>query len=224
MTVSESWSTANVLAVDAEVSEGLVKGMTMKFAGSLLPVSGAKNARLSSEYRQSYLSSCVGVDVFKGPLVSADVVVGAEGVVAGGEVQYNILDGRVGKYSAALGYAQGEYAVTLHAAQQMSVFSVGYFHRVSEGVEAGAKATYDTASTPSSKSPSNGGVALECGSKIQLDSGAFVKAKVNNAGVLSMVYSQVLREGVKVAVGGMFDTTRLGDNAHKLGVCLSLEA
>jgi voltage-dependent anion channel protein 2 len=60
-----------------------------------------------------------------------------------------------------------------------NTFSASYYHRVSRDVEAGAKAIYDTKAT----SP---GVALEVGAKTYLDEGAFVKAKINNSGVLAL--------------------------------------
>jgi voltage-dependent anion channel protein 2 len=49
---------------------------------------------------------------------------------------------------------------------------------VNPDVEAGAKAIYDTKAA--------GAVALEVGAKAYLDSAAFVKAKINNAGILAL--------------------------------------
>jgi voltage-dependent anion channel protein 2 len=51
-----------------------------------------------------------------------------------------------------------------------------------------------------------------------------VQAKVNNAGILGLGFTQTLRPGVKASIAGSFDTTRFGDNAHKLGLSLTLEA
>jgi len=60
-----------------------------------------------------------------------------------------------------------------------NTFSASYYHRVSRDVEAGAKAVYDSKAT-------HGGVGLEVGTKTYLDSSAFVKAKINNAGVIAL--------------------------------------
>lgn len=81
-----------------------------------------------------------------------------------------------------------------------STFAASYYHRVSPDVEAGAKAIYDTKATTT-------GVNLEVGAKAYvspldirstpnsehllvkysyLDSAAFVKAKINNAGILAL--------------------------------------
>jgi voltage-dependent anion channel protein 2 len=60
-----------------------------------------------------------------------------------------------------------------------NTFSASYYHRVSRDVEAGARAVYDNKST-------HGGVNLEVGTKTYLDSSAFIKAKINNAGVVAL--------------------------------------
>lgn len=83
-------------------------------------------------------------------------------------------------------------------------------------VEAGAKAIWDK------KSSAN--VAIEVGTKYNLDKSSFLKAKVNNAGILGLGFSQTLRDGVKLGLGGSFDTARLNENVHKLGFSLTLEA
>ena len=54
----------------------------------------------------------------------------------------------------------------------------GYWLLCSD-IEAGAKAVYDSKAT-------HGGVALEVGTKTYLDSSAFVKAKINNSGVIAL--------------------------------------
>jgi voltage-dependent anion channel protein 2 len=105
----------------------------------------------------------------------------------------------------------------------LNTFSASYYHRVSRDIEAGAKAVYDAKAT-------HGGVALEVGTKTYLDSSAFVKAKINNSGVIALGtsfyivyimnvllkvtflgYTQVLRPGVKASFGLALDTQKLND-------------
>lgn len=81
-------------------------------------------------------------------------------------------------------------------------------------VEAGAKATYKV---------SEPGVSVEVGTKYALDSDSFFKAKVDNVGRLGLGYSQVLRDGVKIGFGGLFDTTRLQQDVHKVGIHFSFD-
>jgi voltage-dependent anion channel protein 2 len=90
----------------------------------------------------------------------------------------------------------------------LNVFSAAFFHRVAPDIEAGARAVWDK--------KSEGPVAIEVGTRYVLDRDTAVRAKINNAGILGLSYSQVLRPGVKATMAGSFDTTRLQEN----GSCL----
>jgi voltage-dependent anion channel protein 2 len=115
----------------------------------------------------------------QGPTFTADAVLGRDGFLVGAEAAYNVTEGKISRYAAALGYNAPQYAVTLHGLNNLKTFSASYYHRVSRDVEAGAKAVYDAHAT-------HGGVALEVGTKTYLDNSAFVKAKINNSGVVAL--------------------------------------
>ena len=89
---------------------------------------------------------------------SADAVFGRDGFLVGAETAYNVHDGKITRYAAAIGYSAPEYAITLHGLGNLNTFSASYYHRVSPDVEAGAKAVYDTKATAP-------GVAIEVGAK-----------------------------------------------------------
>ena len=95
---------------------------------------------------------------YQGPTFTADTVLGRDGFLLGAEASYNVQQGKVTRYSAAVGFSAPEYAVTLHGLGNLSTFSASYYHRVSADVEAGAKAIYDTKATTQ-------GVSLEVGAK-----------------------------------------------------------
>ena len=95
-------------------------------------------------------------------------------------------------------------------------YSFSYHHRVQSNFEAGARASW-TMNPTYTKTVTDAPVTLEIGSKYTLDGNAFIKAKINNNGLLGLGYTQTLRPGVKLALGGNFDTTRLAESAHKVG-------
>lgn len=95
-------------------------------------------------------------------------------------------------------------------------YSFSYHHRVQSNFEAGARASW-TMNPTYAKAVTDAPVTLEIGSKYTLDGNAFIKAKINNNGLLGLGYTQTLRPGVKLALGGNFDTTRLAESAHKVG-------
>jgi voltage-dependent anion channel protein 2 len=216
LTLTQTWTTSNILRNQVEVDNLIAKGLKLDLATTLNPDKGAKTAVLNAAYKQSGLHTRAVLDVFKGPTFTADTVIGRDGFLVGAEAAYNVTGGNITRYAAAVGYNAPEYAVTLHGLNNFNTFSASYYHRVSRDVEAGAKAVYDAKAT-------HGGVALEVGTKTYLDSSAFVKAKINNHGVIALGYTQSLRPGVKASFGLALDTQKLNDPnpagpSHKVGV------
>lgn len=119
------------------------------------------------------------------------------------------------RYNATLGFSARDYAVAIHALNNLDQYAASYYHRVSENLEASGKASWTNKGVNA--------VALEVGAKLHLDPTAFVKGKITNLGVVGVSYTQLLRPGVKVNIGAAVDTSRLNENAHRLGLALTFE-
>ncbi|KAI0074114.1 hypothetical protein K474DRAFT_1602060 [Panus rudis PR-1116 ss-1] len=211
---TQGWTTANVLRTQVEAENHLAKGLKFDLQASLLPDVGKKTALFTTTYKQPGLHTRAFLDLFKGPTVTTDTVIGRDGFLLGAEASYNVTEGKVTRYATAVGFSAPDYAVTLHGLGNLSTFAASYYHRVNPDVEAGAKAIYDTKATTQ-------GVSLEVGAKVYTDSAAFVKAKINNAGILGLAYTQALRPGVKASFGVAIDTKKLNEispagPAHKV--------
>ncbi|KAI3652563.1 hypothetical protein MP228_001988 [Amoeboaphelidium protococcarum] len=217
LTVTGTWFTSNVFGGEVELADSLVKGLKLSLNGQVLPNVNQKAVKVGAEYKQDHVFTNVNLDAFKGPTLSADAAFGVEGFVAGGEVAYNVADGKVNKFGAALGYSTFDYSVALHGVNNFSTFQASYYHRVAADLEIGAKAAWDKKSATSN-------VNLELGGKYAMDRDTFVKGKVNNQGIVSLGLTQSVRPGLKVSLGGQFDSARLGENAHKFGLALTFEA
>jgi len=222
LTLTQTWTTTNLLSTKLEFENQIAKGLKLDLAGTLNPAKSNKSAILTAIYKQPSLHGRATIDLLTGPVLTADAVVGRDGFLIGGEASYDVTSGSVKRYAGAVGFSAPEYAVTLHGLGNLSTFAASYYHKVSKDVEAGAKAVYDTKST-------TGGVSLEVGAKTYLDNAAFVKAKINNAGILCLGYTQALRPGVKVSFGLALDSTRLNDPAagqaaHKVGTSFTFNA
>ncbi|THH00191.1 hypothetical protein EW026_g2295 [Hermanssonia centrifuga] len=218
---TQAWTTANYLRTQVEAENHLAKGLKFDLNASLVPDGAGKTALFTTTYKQPGLHTRAFLDLFRGPTFTADTVIGRDGFLLGAEASYNVTEGKVSRYAAAVGFSAPEYAVTLHGLGNLSTFSASYYHRVSPDVEAGAKAIYDTKATTQ-------GVSLEVGAKAYLDSAAFVKAKINNSGVLGLGYTQALRPGVRASFGLAVDTQKLNEvtpsgPAHKLGASFTFE-
>ncbi|KIJ54620.1 hypothetical protein M422DRAFT_200465 [Sphaerobolus stellatus SS14] len=221
LTLTQAWTTRNELRTQVELDNQIARGLKVDLTTALQPEKGTKSAILNAVYKQPGLHSRAFLDVFKGPSFTADTVLGRDGFLLGAEASYNVSEGKITRYAAALGFSAAEYAVTLHSLGNFKTFAASYYHRVSPDVEAGAKAVYDTKATTSN-------VSLEVGAKAYLDSAAFVKAKINSSGFLVLGYTQALRPGVKAAFGLALDTQRLNDvsptgPAHKVGASFTFE-
>lgn len=216
LTYTQVLNNSKVIGGTLELQDSLAKGLKLELNGSLLPTAGQKTAKAGVEYKQANIFTRAGLDLFKGPTVSADAVVGTDGFLAGAEAGYDVADAKVTKFSAALGYTCPSYTLSLAGANFFGTITAGYFHRVQPSVEAGARAIWNRSKEDN--------ILMEVGSKYTLDKDAFLKAKFNTGGILGLGYSQKLNSGVKVALGGSFDTTRFDENVHKVGLSLSFEA
>jgi len=222
-TTTLNWSHANVIKGIIELDGNLAKGLKFEANSSVAPESNVITAFFGTHYRTPGVHARGFFDFFKGPTFTGDVVVSQQGFVLGGEASYNVHDAQIKHYNLATGYSNDDYSVTVHALANLSKYSASYYHRVNRDVEAGAQAIY------SSKSPSNA-VSIEVGAKTYLDNAAFVKAKMNSAGVLGLGYTQALRPGVTLALGVTVDTKTLGKAsetakpAHNMGVSLTFKS
>jgi voltage-dependent anion channel protein 2 len=217
LTLTQGWTTANVLDTKIELDEAFTPGLKGELVTSFLPASGAKNARLGIHFRQPNFHARAFFDLLKGPTFTGDVTVGHEGFLAGAEIGYDILDGKITKYSAAGGYSAPVYTAAVNATNNLSVFSASYYHKVNTLTEVGAKATWDSKAAPQN-------VGLEVGAKHKIDESASAKAKINSQGIAALAYSQALRPGVTLGLGLSVDTQRLNESAHKLGVSFTFNA
>jgi voltage-dependent anion channel protein 2 len=220
LTLTQVWTTANVLRTQVELENHLAKGLKLDLATTLNPEKNAKGAVVSALFKAPGVNAKATVDLFKGPTFTADAVASRDGFLVGGEASYDQLTGAITRYSAAVGYTAPEYAATIHALGNLSLFSASYYHRVNPETEAGAKAVYNTKAS---------GVNLEVGVKTYLDPSSFVKAKINNFGLLALGYTQALRPGVKASFGVALDTQRLsaplaGSPGHKVGASFTFES
>ncbi|KIY65216.1 hypothetical protein CYLTODRAFT_379723 [Cylindrobasidium torrendii FP15055 ss-10] len=223
LTYTQAWTTSNVLKSTVELDNTFAKGLKIDATSTLQPDKGSKSAVFNAAFKQSGFHTRGTFDLFKS-VVTADGVVGRDGFLAGAEASYNINDGKVAKYAAAVGYNAADYAVTIQALNGFKTYAASYYHRVNSDVEAGAKAIYDSKLTV-------GGVALEVGGKTILDraSGSSLKAKINNSGVIALGYQQILRPGLKATFGLALDTQQVNEAApvgpvHKVGASFVFES
>ena len=223
LVLTQGWTTANALTTKVEITDRVTQGVKLELNGSLLPTSGNKSGRFGLEYKQPGVHARSVVDLLKGPTVVSDVVVGRDGYLVGAEIGYDATDGRITRYNTCAGMYGKDYLMTMHMLGSMSVFQVGFHHRAAPGAEVAAKALWDTRNAANQEKGHSSIVSLELGTKFTLDNNAFLKAKIDNSGKVTLGYTQVMRPGFKVSLGGQFVTNKLGENVHKVGMSFVVE-
>lgn len=166
-TITQSWNTVNALDTKVELNDTIAKGLKAELLGNFLPATQAKGAKLNLHFKQANFHGRAFFDLLKGPTANVDAVIGQDGFLAGASAGYDVQKAAITNYSAAIGYSTPLYTASITGANNLSVFSAAYYHKVNSQVEAGAKATWD------SKSGSQ--VGLEVASKYRIDPLSFTK-------------------------------------------------
>ncbi|KAL8633040.1 hypothetical protein Q9189_001294 [Teloschistes chrysophthalmus] len=208
-TLTQSWTTTNVLNTKVELDNQIANGLKAEFATDFVPSSKDFGAKINLAFKQPYFHARAFFDLMKGPTANIDAVLGRDGFLVGVETSYDVQKASITRSAAAVGYTVPQYSTAITATNNFSVFSAAYYHKVNSEVEAGAKATWD------SKGSNN--VGLEVASKYRIDPTSFAKAKVNDRGIASLAYNVLLRSGVTVGVGVSLDTQKLNESTHKVG-------
>jgi voltage-dependent anion channel protein 2 len=165
--ITQSWNTINALDTKIELNDTIAKGLKAEIIGSFLPSTQAKGAKLNLHFKQANFHGRAFFDLLKGPTANVDAVIGQDGFLAGASAGYDVQKAAITNYSAAIGYSAPEYTAAITAANNLSIFSASYYHKVNSQVEAGSKATWD--------SKSGNQVGLEVAAKYRLDPVSFAK-------------------------------------------------
>ena len=167
LSLTETWTTSNVLSTKLELDNNLAKGLKAEALADFVPSSQKFGAKVNLYFKQPNFNARAFFDVLKGPVANVDAVLGRDGFLVGGEAGYDVQKAAITKYSLALGYTAAEYSAAITATSSLSVFAASYYHKVNSQAEAGAKATWD------SKGSNN--VAMEVAGKYRLDPTSFAK-------------------------------------------------
>ncbi|CAG8625438.1 1940_t:CDS:2 [Ambispora leptoticha] len=220
VTFTGSWTTSNHLNGQLELENNVAKGLKLDIVTQLQPAIGQRNAKAGVIFKQPGFHSKFYIDLFKGPIFYGDAVIGHEGFVLGGEGSYDVLDGKLTRFGVAAGYNAPEYSIALRTSNSLNSYTAAAYHRVQPDIEVGAKIHWDAATNNNS----NNNVTLETGVKYSLDRDTFIKSRIDNFGRLGLSYTQNLRPGVKISMGGIVETSRLNENVHRFGISLNLES
>ncbi|EDO31835.1 predicted protein [Nematostella vectensis] len=215
ISLSEKWTTDNVLSSEITVEDQIAKGLKLQFDTTFAPNTGKKSAKIKTAYKQDYLHATGDVDFdFAGPTVQGSAVVGYEGWHAGYQVAYDTSKSKLIANNFSLGYRAKDFQIH-SAVNDASKFTGSIYHQISKNLEVAAQLNWATGSSNTS---------FQGGCKYDVDKDTTLRAKVNNNSHLGLAYTQRLRDGIKATVSSHIDTKNLNQGGHKLGLSLEMEA
>ncbi|XP_029564692.1 voltage-dependent anion-selective channel protein 2 isoform X1 [Salmo trutta] len=213
LSFNQKWNTDNTLATEVTVEDQLAQGLKVALDTSFVPNTGKKSGKLKTGYKRDFLN--VGCDVdFEGPIIHAAAVVGYDGWLAGYQMAFDTAKSKLAQNNFALGYKAGDFQLHTNV-NDGTEFGGSIYQKVDDKLE-----TAVTLAWTAGSNNTRFGIAA----KYALDKDASLSAKVNNASLIGVGYTQALRPGVKVTLSALIDGKNFNTGGHKVGLGFELEA
>ncbi|XP_026104798.1 voltage-dependent anion-selective channel protein 2-like [Carassius auratus] len=213
LSLNQKWNTDNMLTTEVSVEDQLVQGLKLILHTSFVPNTSKKSGKLKTGYKRDFVNVSCDID-FEGPLVHSAAVLGYECWLLGYQMAFDTAKSKLVQNNFALGYKAEDFQ--LHTSVNDGAdFGGSVYHKVSDQLE-----TAVTLAWTSGSNSTRFGVAA----KYQLDKDASVSAKVNNASLIGVGYTQSLRPGVKLTLSALIDGKNFSTGGHKVGLGFELEA
>ncbi|KAK7912694.1 hypothetical protein WMY93_012905 [Mugilogobius chulae] len=153
---------------------------------SFCPNTGKKNGKVRGAYKREYLNVGIDVDLdFAGPTIHGAGVAGYEGWLAGYQMTIDSAKSKMTHSNIAVGYRTGDFQLHTNV-KDGSEFGGSIYQKVNDKLETAVDLAWSAGSN---------GTCFGIAAKYQLDPEASISAKVNNASLVGIGYSQNLRPG-----------------------------
>uniref|UniRef100_A0A3Q0SV48 Non-selective voltage-gated ion channel VDAC3 n=1 Tax=Amphilophus citrinellus TaxID=61819 RepID=A0A3Q0SV48_AMPCI len=208
LSINQKWNTDNTLATEVAVEDQVAR---LTFIINRL--FSKKSGKLKTGYKRDYVN--VGCDVdFEGPIIHASAVLGYEGWLAGYQMAFDTAKSKLAQNNFALGYRAGDFQLHTNV-NDGTEFGGSIYQKVNDELE-----TAVTLAWTAGSNNTRFGIAA----KYKLDKDASLSAKVNNASLIGIGYTQSLRSGVKVTLSALIDGKNFNAGGHKVGMGFEVEA
>ncbi|KAF6004218.1 hypothetical protein CCYA_CCYA04G1241 [Cyanidiococcus yangmingshanensis] len=208
---------ANVSGLKATLS-GTVRdsvnlaSLSTEYVGHLLALTGGVNVLGSSSATSVADSSAPSSTA----VLNGSLVLGAEGLSLGGEIEYNVSTSVISKYGGAISYCdKGESEILLALTDRAQCLRACYSHAISKKMNVAAEISYRRAMDAK---------LLTIGFKYALDELSSVKAKVDSAGGLCVAYIQEIRPKTTLVIASKLNVNQLDKGSHRIGLSLTYDA
>lgn len=215
LTYTQKWNTDNTLGVEVALEDQLAKGLKLTFDTTFVPNTGKKSGKIKTGYKRDYINLGCDIDLdLAGPTIHSSAVIGYEGWLAGYQMAFDTAKSKLIQNNFALGYKAGDFQLHTNV-NDGTEFGGSIYQKVNDKMETAVNLAWTAGSNNT-----RFGIAA----KYQLDDDASVSAKVNNASLIGVGYTQRLRPGVKLTLSTLIDGKNFHAGGHKIGLGFELEA
>ncbi|XP_029459568.1 voltage-dependent anion-selective channel protein 3 isoform X2 [Rhinatrema bivittatum] len=215
LTFTQKWNTENTLSTEVAMEDKLVSGLKLSFDTTFVPNTGKKSGKLKTSYKRDYANLGCDIDFdLAGPTLHGCIVLGYEGWLAGYQMAFDTSKSKVVQNNFALGYRAGDFQLHTNV-NDGTEFGGSIYQKVNKNVETSVNLAWTAGSNNT-----RFGVAA----KYQWDEDTSLSAKVNNASLIGVGYTQSLRPGVKLTLSALVDGKNFNSGGHKLGLGFELDA
>ncbi|XP_031685764.1 voltage-dependent anion-selective channel protein 2-like isoform X3 [Oncorhynchus kisutch] len=215
LSFTQKWNTDNTLATEVSMEDQLAKGLKLGLDMSFVPNTGKKSAKLKTGYKRDFINLGCDLDFdMASPTVHAAAVLGYEGWLAGYQMAFDTSKSKLAQNNFALGYKAGDFQLHTNV-NDGTEFGGSIYQKVNCHLETAINLAWTAGSN---------NTRFGIGAKYQLDKDASLSAKVNNASLIGVGYTQALRPGVKLTLSALIDAKNFNAGGHKVGLGFELEA
>ncbi|EPQ01586.1 Voltage-dependent anion-selective channel protein 3 [Myotis brandtii] len=215
LTFTQKWNTDNTLGTEISWENKLAEGLKLTLDTTFVPNTGKKSGKLKASYKRDCFSLGSNVDIdFSGPTIYGWAVLGFEGWLAGYQMSFDTAKSKLSQNNFALGYKAADFQLHTHV-NDGTEFGGSIYQKVNEKTETSINLAWTAGSNNT-----RFGIAA----KYKLDCRTSLAAKVNNASLIGLGYTQTLRPGVKLTLSALIDGKNFNAGGHKVGLGFELEA
>jgi voltage-dependent anion channel protein 2 len=188
-------SQAGKLGVSASYKE-LAPGLTLGVSGT---VGDAESGKLAADYAVPHLTLKSTVSLVASPKLDLAATTGYDNFTVGGEASFDSAKSAITKWTAGVGYTAADFQAAV-LVNDRNVVTGLYAHKVNPTATVGAEIVHDL---------SGASTTFVTGLSRVLEGGALAKAKLDNKGIVSLLYEQDLRPYNKLVLTTQFDSKDL---------------
>nr|KAF6461236.1 voltage dependent anion channel 3 [Molossus molossus] len=205
----------NTLGTEISLENKLAEGLKLTLDTTFVPNTGKKSGKLKASYKRDCFSLGSNVDIdFSGPTIYGWAVLAFEGWLAGYQMSFDTAKSKLSQNNFALGYKAADFQLHTHV-NDGTEFGGSIYQKVNEKIETSINLAWTAGSNNT-----RFGIAA----KYKLDCRTSLSAKVNNASLIGLGYTQTLRPGVKLTLSALIDGKNFNAGGHKVGLGFELEA